>query len=133
MSPGTGVREAARGIWRDVRPYLLRFRRGFVWGFGALAMKDLLGAALPPAMRSAIDALTNGRSLRVVFWLALLLTGLSALKGVFQYWMRVILIGISRDVEYDMRNDLFAHLVTLDGAFFGGMRTAIFWRAPPTT
>ncbi len=37
--------------------------------------------------------------------------------------MRVILIGISRDVEYDLRNDLFARLVTLDAEFYGRMRT----------
>ena len=36
------------------------------------------------------------------------LVGLALLKGIFQYWMRVILIGISRDIEFDLRNDLFA-------------------------
>ena len=48
---------------------------------------------------------------------------ISLVKGLFQYWMRVILIGISRDVEYDLRNDLFARLVTLDAEFYGRMRT----------
>jgi ATP-binding cassette, subfamily B, multidrug efflux pump len=48
---------------------------------------------------------------------------LSLVKGVFQYWMRVILIGISRDIEYDLRNDLFSHIVTLSQDFFAKYRT----------
>ncbi|HEV2689183.1 MAG TPA: ABC transporter ATP-binding protein, partial [Bryobacteraceae bacterium] len=52
-----------------------------------------------------------------------LLVGLSLIKGLFQYWMRVILIGISRDVEFDLRNDLFSHLVTLSSDFYTRYRT----------
>ena len=44
-------------------------------------------------------------------------------KGLFQYWMRVIIIGISRDIEYDLRNDLFRHLVELSPDYYGRMRT----------
>ncbi len=113
------MKSAAQFLW----PYMRRYRRGFVLGFGALAMKDLLGAALPLIMRAAIDALTAGRALRVVFGFCGLLIAASIIKGFFQYWMRVILIGISRDVEYDLRNDLFARLVTLSSDFYGRMRT----------
>jgi ATP-binding cassette subfamily B protein len=49
--------------------------------------------------------------------------GVSAFKGFFQYWMRVIIIGISRDVEFDMRNDLFRNLVALDANFYSRFRT----------
>src|SRR5205807_8364250 len=52
-----------------------------------------------------------------------LLVGLSLIKGLFQYWMRVILIGISRDVEFDLRNDLFSHLITLSSDFYAKYRT----------
>jgi ATP-binding cassette subfamily B protein len=106
-----------------LRPYLLRYRRGFVLGFAALFMKDVLAAALPLAMRAAIDRLTRGSELRMVAAFCGVMILISALKGLFQYWMRVILIGISRDAEYDLRNDLFARLVTLDADFYGRMRT----------
>ena len=36
--------------------------------------------------------------------------GLVLLEGVFRYYMRMVLIGISREIEYELRNDLFAHL-----------------------
>jgi ATP-binding cassette subfamily B multidrug efflux pump len=112
-----------RDAVRFLRPYLWRYRRGFALGMGSLAVKDLLGAGLPLVMRAAIDSLTAGRALRALFGFCVLLAAVSALKGVFQYWMRVILIGISRDVEYDLRNDLFSRLVTLDSGFYGRMRT----------
>ena len=100
-----------------------RYRRGFALGMGALVLKDLLGAVIPLLMRAGIDSLNKGIRLDAVLWFAASLVGVSALKGVFQYWMRVILIGISRDIEFDLRNDLFANLVRLSGDFYGKYRT----------
>jgi ATP-binding cassette, subfamily B, multidrug efflux pump len=104
-------------------PHLRRYRRQYALGFGALAAKDICGALLPLTLRAAVDALTADRSLRLLFEFCALLVGVSVAKGFFQYWMRVILIGISRDIEYDLRNDIFSRLVTLDSGFYGRMRT----------
>jgi len=104
-------------------PHLKRYRRAYAVGFAALAAKDIFGAALPLAMRAAVDSLTANRPLQVLFEFCGLMLVLSILKGICQYWMRIILIGISRDIEFDMRNDLFARLVTLDASFYGRMRT----------
>ena len=112
-----------RGAIRFLWPHLRRYRRQYALGFGALAAKDILGAALPLTLRAAVDSLTADRSLRLLFEFCALLVGISIAKGIFQYWMRVILIGISRDIEYDLRNDLFARLVTLDAGFYSRMRT----------
>jgi ATP-binding cassette subfamily B protein len=112
-----------KGAIQFLWPHLRRYRRAYAVGFGALAAKDIFGAAIPLAMRAAVDSLTADRSLRILFEFCGLLAALSIAKGIFQYWMRVILIGISRDIEYDLRNDLFARLVTLDAGFYGRMRT----------
>ncbi len=90
---------------------------------GALAAKDLLAVALPVVIKFGIDSLTKGFVMRVVIELAGLLIGLSLVKGVFQYWMRVIIIGISRDIEFDIRNDIFSHLVELSQDFYSRYRT----------
>jgi ATP-binding cassette, subfamily B, multidrug efflux pump len=90
---------------------------------GSLVVKDILGAAIPLVIRSGVDSLTGGFRLALVFQFAALLVGLSLIKGIFQYWMRVILIGISRDVEFDLRNDLFSHLITLSSDFYAKYRT----------
>ena len=112
-----------RTVFRTAGPYIWRYRRGLALGIGALIVKDLLGAALPLLIKYGIDSLTRGFRLRIVVEFAAALVLLSLLKGVFQYWMRVIIIGISRDVEFDLRNDLFSHLVTLSSDFYARFRT----------
>jgi ATP-binding cassette, subfamily B, multidrug efflux pump len=104
-------------------PYVRRYRMGLTLGIGALLMKDLLAAALPIVLKYGVDSLTRGFVLRVVLQLAGLLIGLSLVKGLFQYWMRVVIIGISRDIEFDLRNDLFNHLVELSQDFYSRYRT----------
>ncbi|MBV8552011.1 MAG: ABC transporter ATP-binding protein [Acidobacteriaceae bacterium] len=104
-------------------PYMRRYRGGLALGIGSLLMKDALAAALPIVIKYGVDSLTRGFQLRIVLELAGLLVGLSIAKGIFQYWMRVIIIGISRDIEYDLRNDLFRHLVGLSQDFYSRYRT----------
>ena len=116
---GSVMLDTARRLW----PYYRRYRRGLALGFGALVLKDLAGAGLPLLIRGGIDALTGGSALRVVVNFCALLVLLSGVKSLFQYWMRVILIGISRDIEYDLRNDLFGQLTRLAPDFYSRMRT----------
>src|ERR1700722_17688926 len=100
-------------MWKSVLPYLWRYRRGMALGMGSLILKDVVSASLPLVIRGGVDSLTSGFKIQLVFEFAAVLVGLSIVKGMFQYWMRVILIGTSRDIEYDLRNQLFSHLVTL--------------------
>jgi ATP-binding cassette subfamily B protein len=104
-------------------PYARRYRAELARGVGALVAKDLLGASMPLVIGAAVDSLSKGFRLEVLLWLAAALAVLSALKGLFQYWMRVILIGVSRDVEYDLRNDFFDRLIWLSPEFYSTHRT----------
>jgi ATP-binding cassette subfamily B protein len=113
------MRDTAAYLW----PYLWRYRRSLLRGMGALVVKDLLAAAQPLLIGAGVDALVQGFSLRVVLLFAAVLISLSAVKGIFQYWMRVILIGMSRDIEFDLRNDFFAHLLRLPPEYFARHRT----------
>jgi ATP-binding cassette, subfamily B, multidrug efflux pump len=113
------MRESFQTLW----PYMKRYRRSLALGMGSLVLKDLAHAAIPLMIGSAIDALTARRPFPVVLRFSLLLVALAAVRGLFQFWMRVILIGISRDIEYDLRNDLFTHLVSLSPDFYARQRT----------
>ncbi len=112
-----------RQSFRRLRPYIWRYRRGYALGFGALALKDVAGSAMPLLIKNGIDALTRGFALSTVFYFCAAWLCLSAIKGMFQYWMRVTLIGISRDIEYDLRNDMFGHLTSLSPDFYSKTRT----------
>src|SRR5262245_4085817 len=111
-------------MWKSlatVRKYLWKYRWGMALGGVCLVLKDLAQAGQPLMIRGAIDALGHPGAIFVRF--ALYLVGLALLKGVFQFWMRVIIIGISRDIEYDLRNDLFRHLAGLSPDYYGRTRT----------
>ncbi|HXS98573.1 MAG TPA: ABC transporter ATP-binding protein [Candidatus Limnocylindrales bacterium] len=111
-------------MWKSlatVRKYLWRYRRGMALGALCLVLKDAAQAVQPLMIGRAVDALTRhgARFVQYAVWLVLL----ALCKGVFQYFMRVIIIGISRDIEYDFRNDLFAHLVKLSPEYYARSRT----------
>jgi ATP-binding cassette subfamily B multidrug efflux pump len=106
---------------RPVRKYLWHYRRGMLAGGVCLICKDVAQALQPLMIRGAVDSFRSPGSLFVRY--AAYLVGLALLKGIFQYGMRVILIGVSRDIEFDLRNDLFAHLVKLSPAYYSRTRT----------
>ncbi|MFN7925440.1 MAG: ABC transporter ATP-binding protein [Bryobacteraceae bacterium] len=115
------MRDTIRAVW----PFLWSRRKPLGLGLAALIAKDVLGALVPLAMRESVDSISTLRSTGVsrVVWMLTILLGLNAVKAVFQYWMRVIVIGVSRDIEYDLRDRIFARLVTLDSGFFARWRT----------
>lgn len=106
-----------------LRPYVWRYRRSFGLGMAALILKDATAAMQPLLIGVAVDSLMRAFDLSRLLWFAGGLVVLSAVKGVFQYWMRVILIGASRDIEYDLRSDLFGRLITLSSDFYAKFRT----------
>ena len=88
-----------------------------------LVLKDIAAAAQPLMIGNAVDALTHALQSRVFVRYAAYLVALSLLQGISQYGMRVIIIGISRDIEYDLRNDLFRRLVILSADYYQRTRT----------
>src|SRR4051794_5171307 len=94
-----------------LKPYLYKYRVQFFWGGLALVLNNVIWLQFPQVIGRATDDMNHGtitRHLLLVYSLALIAIALS--KGFFQYLMRWILIGISREIEFDLRNDLFRHL-----------------------
>ncbi len=106
---------------RSVRKYLRRYRWGLAAGGACLVLKDVAQAVQPLMIRSAVDRFRDPGHAFLRY--AGALVALALVKGVFQYFMRVILIGISRDIEYDLRNDLYAHLAGLAPDYYARTRT----------
>lgn len=77
----------------------------------------------PQVLRLAVDDLYRGVTAQKLGNYALILLAIAVVAGLFRYWMRQAVIGISRHVEYDLRNDLFAHLQTLPLQYFQRTRT----------
>lgn len=104
-------------------PYLARYKRRYVLGLLTLAISQLVGVIIPLIIKDGIDSLSRQAPSRTLLYFAALMLAVALVKAIFQFWMRWILIGISRDIEYDLRNDLFAHLEKLSQRYYNGTRT----------
>jgi ATP-binding cassette, subfamily B, multidrug efflux pump len=109
--------------FRRLLGYVFRYRRAFVLGLLCVVTTTSITLAAPKILQYAIDDLTAGVTrLKLLEYGGLLLT-IGLVAGVFRFLMRRIIIGASRDIEYDMRNDFFAHLQTLPLSYFQSHRT----------
>jgi len=104
-------------------PYLRRYRWGYVRGTLACICTNIIAVQFPNILGMAVDAIKNGTTRQHILLLALLLVAIAMVKGVFMYAQRWVLIGISREIEFDMRNDLFRKLETQDTGFYQRYRT----------
>jgi ATP-binding cassette subfamily B multidrug efflux pump len=108
---------------RRLLGYVLRYRPDFAAGLACVIATTAISLASPMVLRYAIDDLTQGvtRAKLVEYGLLLLLIGVAG--GFFRFLMRRLLVGASRHIEYDIRNDFFAHLERLPTAYFQAHRT----------
>ena len=108
---------------RRLLPYLARHRRALGWGLLCLFVRTGLSVASPWVLRHAIDDLVLEVTRSKLTSYALLIVGIVALEAVFLYVMRTVLIGLSREIEYELRNDVYAHLTTLPPRYYQVHRT----------
>lgn len=109
---------------RPLYPYLKKYRRGFLVGTICVLLLNGIAVQSPQVIRLALDYLEKGgRSVGKLGFYALLMVALALGKGIFQYLTRWIVIGISRDIEFDLRNDLFQHLEQLSYPYYQRTRT----------
>jgi len=104
-------------------PYLKRYRRGFFWGGVSVVLSNAIWILFPQVLRIAIDDLNHGVTREKIFLYAGLLVGVSVAKGIFLFLTRWIIIGISRDIEFDLRNDLFRQLEKQPAGYYAEHRT----------
>src|SRR5262245_2283571 len=109
--------------FRRLFGYVRRYRREFSLGLGCTVITQAVTLASPKVLQYAVDDLTHGVTRAKLLLYGSLLLGIGIVGGVFRYLMRRIIIGASRDIEYDMRNDFFAHLEKLPPAYFQAQRT----------
>jgi ATP-binding cassette subfamily B multidrug efflux pump len=108
---------------RPLLPYLKRYRWGFVAGALCVVFSNGAQAGLPRVIGNAAEGLASGVTPHKLLVFTLQVLALAGIRGIFLFLTRWIVIGISRDIEFDMRNDLFAHLEKLAYSYYQRMRT----------
>jgi len=101
-----------------LKPYVYKYRVQFFWGGLVLLFNNLIWIFFPQVIGRAINDLNQGITRHKIVTYSLALIAIALGKGVFQFLMRWILIGISREIEFDLRNDLFRHLESLSYSYY---------------
>ncbi len=115
--------EAGQAPYRRLLPYFARHRRTLALGFGCILITTAIQLLAPWVLKFAVDDLSTGVTRGKLGLYAAVLFAISAGGGIFRFLMRRIIIGVSREIEYDLRNDFFAHLQRLPPEYFRRHRT----------
>jgi len=108
---------------RRLLPYYRPYRRDVAWGLILTVGSSALSSVVPWFLRRALDGIRSGAPATSIWLLAAAMLGVSLVGGVGRFWMRQLLNGVSRWIEFDLRNDLFRQLESVDATFYTRMRT----------
>ena len=150
---GASKKQASASSWKNLLglgPYLKRYPGGIAFGFLTLVLTALVGNLIPLATGIITDVLAGsarpfetsspGRAPIGSSWLSnvpayaphsrhalgiycLVLIVCVLLKGLFSFTTRWVLIGVSRDIEFDLRNDQLRRLLLMEPEFYVRNRT----------
>src|SRR5215471_11525746 len=104
-------------------PYLKKYRVTLFWGALTVFFNNGIWVLFPQVIQRAVDDLNRGATRHKFLVYALLLLAVAGIKGIFQFLTRWWMIGVSREIEFDLRNDLFARLETLAYSYYQKTRT----------
>jgi ATP-binding cassette subfamily B protein len=112
-----------RPAFRRLLPFLLAYRRQFVTGLCCVIVTTVIQLLSPWVLKYAVDDLNTGVTRGKLAFYAGTLLGIACVGAVFRYLMRQILIGASRDIEFDIRNAFFARLQQMPLGYYQTRRT----------
>ena len=108
---------------RRLLPYYTPYRTELFGGLVLVVVSTAITSVIPWILRVAIDGVRGGAPIRSTMTLATEIVAVAVFAGFLRYAMREILNRVSRNIEYDLRNDLFSHLTTLDADWYARNRT----------
>ena len=108
---------------KPLYPYLRRYWKHLAWGGVSVILYNTLKVLIPIVIGHAVDDLKSGITQQKILFHALRLLAAAASSAVFLYITRQVIIGASREIEYDLRNDLFANLERQSASFYQTHRT----------
>lgn len=121
MTPNKPEKKGRLAELRELRtllPYLRKYRRQVIAGIVFIILTNAFTLLAPQVLRYAIDMLSHNITKSRLLQVGGLILLVSLLGGICRYWMRQLIIVVSRLIEYDLRNDYFRHLQTLSRNFF---------------
>jgi ATP-binding cassette subfamily B protein len=124
MGPFDSPRSLRAGAaFRRLLPFVLRYRQQFFFGLLCVVMTTAIQLLPPWVLKYAVDDLTAGVTVSKLLQYAGMILVIACVGAVFRFLMRRILIGASREIEYDIRNAFFASLQQMPLGYYQARRT----------
>ncbi len=98
--------------------YIYRYRARYLWGIFCLVVTATLAMSIPLLLKHAVEGIEKGLPFRQVSLYILAIVGIALVQGVVRAFSRFLIFNVGRDIEYDLRNDLFAHLQKLSLSYY---------------
>ncbi|WP_433965720.1 ABC transporter ATP-binding protein [Tunturiibacter gelidiferens] len=108
---------------KPLAPYLRRYWKNLAWGGVAVILYNTIKVLIPIVIGHAIDDMQHGITEAKVIHHTLRLLLIAILSAIFLYITRQVIIGASREIEFDLRNDLFSNLERQAPSFYHTTRT----------
>jgi ATP-binding cassette, subfamily B, multidrug efflux pump len=108
---------------RRLIPYYRPYRADVAIGLVLVVASAAFSSVGPWFLRRAVDGIRGGAPVRTIWMLGAAMIGVAVVGGIGRFGMRQRMNGVSRWIEYDLRNDLFKRLERVDSTYYARMRT----------
>ena len=98
--------------------YIYQYRYRYLRGIACLVITATLAMSIPWLLKHAVEGIEHGRPLSEIARTILLIIGIAAVQCVVRAFSRFLIFNVGRDIEYQLRNELFAHLQTLSLSYY---------------
>jgi ATP-binding cassette subfamily B protein len=102
---------------------MARYKQRYAWGLVCLVVTATLAMIIPYFLKRAVEIIEHDRDLHRLGFYVLLIISFAVVQCVARTFSRFLIFNIGRDIEYDLRNDLFAHLEKLSLGYYQQQQT----------
>lgn len=122
FTPAEYKLEEKTGSWQSIgliAPYFRKYSLRVIAGFLSLVVVDFMQLLIPRVIKFSVDDLQQGTATSTgLLMYGGIILAIAFIIALMRLFWRVLLFGFSRNVETDLRNRLFGHVLTLDRSFF---------------
>jgi ATP-binding cassette subfamily B multidrug efflux pump len=101
-----------------LKKYFLRYKKKLVWGIVFIILSNIGAVYIPLLLKDAINSFDHNVTVRQLFNYGILIVITAIFSGAFRFFIRQTIIVVSREIEYDLREDFWAHIQKLPLRYF---------------
>jgi ATP-binding cassette, subfamily B, multidrug efflux pump len=98
--------------------YIVRYRARYARGIFCLIASATLAMSIPLLLKWAVEAIQQQRPVRDILFYVFAIIIIACVQGVVRSFSRFLIFNVGRDIEYELRNDLFTHLQKLSLSYY---------------